>query len=131
MKAKVPKALQQKSLTATELEMMNVIWRLGSCTVSQMQEALKSERELAWTSISTIVRILERKGAVTSQKIGRGHVYSAAITKEDYQALSLNHVVKQVFENTPSLLVQRLLDSRRLTDKELAEIRALLRKKVV
>lgn len=129
MKAKLRQGIPQKPLTATELEMMNVIWRLGSCTVSQVQTALRPERELAYSSVSTIVRILEQKGFVTSSKLGRGHLYSAAIAKQAYQALSLEHVVKQVFDDTPSLLVQRLLDSGSLTEEELADIRLILRKK--
>ena len=97
--------------------------------MSQVQDDLRPERELAYSSVSTIIRILEQKGFVTSSKAGRGHLYSAAMAKRDYQTLSLEHVVKQVFDDTPSLLVQRLLDSKSLTEKELAEIRALLRKK--
>jgi predicted transcriptional regulator len=116
-------------LTVTELEMMNVIWRLGPCTVAQVQESLRPERDLAYSSVSTIVRILEQKGFVASIKAGRGHLYSAAVAKHDYQAASLELVVKQVFEDTPTLLVQRLLDSKSLTEKELGEIRALLRRK--
>jgi predicted transcriptional regulator len=129
MKAKTRKSAPRRTLTTTELEMMNVIWRIGSCTVSQVQDALKPQRELAYTSISTIIRILEQKGFLTSEKAGRGHVYSAAMSKEDYQAVSLAHLVNNVFDDTPSLLVQRLLDNDSLTEKELAEIRALLRKK--
>jgi predicted transcriptional regulator len=129
MKAKPHKEPPRKPLTATELEMMNVIWRLGSCTVSQVQDELRPARELAYSSVSTIIRILEQKGFVTSSKAGRGHLYTAAMPKRDYQALSLEHVVKQVFDDTPSLLVQRLLDSKNLTENELAEIRALLRRK--
>lgn len=119
----------QKPLTATELEMMNVIWRIGPCTVAQVQEQLKPQRELAYTSVSTIVRILEQKGYVTSEKVGRGHLYAAAISKDEYQAMSLKHLVRNVFDDTPRLLVQRLLDSDALTADDLNEIRALLRKK--
>jgi predicted transcriptional regulator len=129
MKAKPRKDAVRRPLTATELEMMNVIWRLGTCTVSQVQESLRPERELAYSSVSTIVRILEQKGFVTSAKAGRGHLYSAAMAKHDYQALSLQHVVKEVFDDTPSLLVQRLLDSNGLTEKELGQIRSLLLQK--
>ena len=129
MKPKPPKTALRKTLTATELEMMSVIWRLGPCTVSQVQEALQPQRDLAYTSISTIIRILEQKGFVDSAKVGRGHQYSAAISKQDYQALSLEHLVSKVFDDTPSLVVQRLLDSDTLSEKELAQIRALLRKK--
>jgi predicted transcriptional regulator len=118
-----------KPLTAVELEMMNVVWRIGPCSVAQVLEQLRPTRELAYTSVSTIVRILEQKGYVTSQKAGRGHLYSAAITQDEYQAMSLQHLVKNVFEGAPTLLVRRLLDSDTLTNEELAEIRSLLRKK--
>jgi len=109
--------------------MMNVIWRIGPCTVAQVVEALRPQRELAYTSVSTIVRILEQKGYVKSTKAGRGHLYDALVSKADYQAVSLERLVSNVFDGEPSLLVQRLLDSRALTDDELAEIKALLRKK--
>jgi predicted transcriptional regulator len=118
-----------KPLTATELEMMNVIWRLGPCSVAQVLERLSPARELAYTSVSTIVRILEQKGYVTSERAGRGHLYSAAVAKEDYQAISLRHLVDNVFEGTPTLMVKRLLDSDALTEQELAQIKSLLRKK--
>lgn len=118
-----------KPLTAVELEMMNVIWRIGPCSVAQVLEQLSPKRELAYTSVSTIVRILEQKGFVTSEKVGRGHLYSAAIAKDDYQAMSLAHLVNNVFEGTPSLLVRRLLDSHTLGEEELAQIKSLLRKK--
>jgi predicted transcriptional regulator len=129
MQTKPRKDSVRRPLTATELEMMNVIWRLGSCTVSQVQESLRPERDLAYSSVSTIVRILEQKGFVKSTKVGRGHLYSAVMAKQDYQALSLERVVKQVFDDTPSLLVQRLLDSDRLTERELQQIRLLLHRK--
>lgn len=118
-----------KELTAVELEMMNVIWRIGPCSVAQVQEQLLPQRELAYTSVSTIVRILEQKGYVTSAKQGRGHVYGAAVSKESYQALSLKRIVRSVFDGAPSLLVQRLLASEALTPEELEQIRGLLREK--
>jgi predicted transcriptional regulator len=118
-----------KPLTAVELEMMNVIWRMGPCSVAQVLEQLRPTRELAYTSVSTIVRILEQKGFVTSQKAGRGHLYSPAISRDEYQSMSLRHLVNNVFEGAPTLLVRRLLDSDSLTEEDLAEIRSLLRKK--
>ena len=127
-KARGAKPLQ-KELTAVELEMMNVIWRIGPCSVAQVQEHLQQQRELAYTSVSTIVRILEQKGYVTSEKQGRGHVYQAAVSKESYQALSLKRIVRNVFDGAPSLLVQRLLTSEALTPDDLAQIEGLLREK--
>lgn len=121
--------LIEKPLTATELEMMNVIWRIGPCSVLQIVEQLRPERELAYTSVSTIVRILEQKGYVTSSKEGRGHLYDAAVSKEEYQRSTVQRMVTSVFDNAPALLVRRLLDTQSLSSDELAEIRALLRKK--
>jgi len=118
-----------KPLTATELEMMNVIWRIGPCSVLQIVERLRPERELAYTSVSTIVRILEQKGYVTSSKEGRGHLYGAAVSKEEYQRSTVQRMVTSVFDNAPALLVRRLLDTESLSSDDLAEIRALLRKK--
>lgn len=118
-----------KELTVVELEMMNVIWRIGPCSVAQVQEQLLPQRELAYTSVSTIVRILEQKGYVTSAKQGRGHVYDAAVSKESYQAQSLKRIVRSVFDGAPSLLVQRLLVSETLTPEELTQIQGLLREK--
>lgn len=112
-----------------ELEMMNIIWRIGPCSVAQVLEQLKPQRELAYTSVSTIVRILEQKGYVTSEKEGRGHLYEAAVSKETYQALSLKRLVSNVFDGAPSVLVQRLLDSETLSSQELAQIKALLLEK--
>lgn len=118
-----------KPLTATELEMMNVLWRLAPCSVHQVMEALRPERQLAYTSVSTIVRILEQKGYVRSRKEGRGHLYEPTIPKEAYQVASLQHLVSNVFDGTPTLLVQRLVDSEQLDAEELDKIRRALRKK--
>lgn len=117
-----------RPLTATELEMMNVIWRIGPCSVHQVVEALRPQRELAYTSVSTIIRILEQKRFVVSIKEGRGHLYQAAVSKQAYQATSLARLVSSVFDGAPTLLVQRLLDSKQLTAEELENIRALMRR---
>src|SRR4051794_7402963 len=92
----------QRQLTSAELEMMNVIWRIGPCTVAQIVEQLRTNKELAYTTVSTIVRILEQKGFVASKKEGRGHLYAATLDKESYQATTLAHLVKNVFDGTPS-----------------------------
>ena len=101
-----------KELTAVELEMMNVIWLIGPCSVAQVQQRLRPQRELAYTSVSTIVRILEQKGYVTSEKQGRGHVYAAAVSKESYQALSLKRIVRKEFLRARSPAIEPPLPPR-------------------
>ncbi|HEV2702369.1 MAG TPA: BlaI/MecI/CopY family transcriptional regulator [Steroidobacteraceae bacterium] len=130
MKRKPVARRPEKPLTATELEMMNVIWHLGPCTVAQVREQLLPQRDLAYTSVSTIIRILEQKGYLNSERVGRGHLYGAVLPKDEYQAMSLNHMVREVFNGTPSLVVRQLLDSDSLSAEDLAQIKAMLNKRV-
>lgn len=121
--------LPSKPLTPVELEMMNIIWRIGPCSVTQVRDQLLPERELAYTSVSTIVRILEQKGYLKTTKAGKAHLYDACISKEEYQATSLALLVNTVFDGAPSLLVQRLIQSEVLKPAEIADIKEILRKK--
>lgn len=119
----------QKLLTEVELEMMNALWKRGSGTVNEVLQELPPDRKLAYTSVSTMLRILEQKGAVESQKEGRGHVYVPKLLREEYERKSLQHLVTHVFQGTPSQLVQRLLEADSLTDEELKNIRQLLKER--
>ena len=119
-----------KLLTEVELELMGILWRLTEGSVNDVLEALPQERKLAYTSVSTMFRILEQKEVVGSRKEGRGHVYFPLLTKEKYEATSLHHLVDKVFDGTPSSLVRRLLETENLTDEDLKSIRALLNEKL-
>ncbi len=121
--------LPEKPLTEVELEMMNIIWRLGKGTVNQILEELPAERKLAYTSVSTIVRILEQKGYLKPIKDGRGHIYQPLVAKEIYEEASIKHLVNHVFDGTPSSLVKRLIGTKELSEPELREIKRLLDEK--
>lgn len=126
-----PRTKNEKTriLTETELELMGIIWKLGEGTVNDVQGSLPPERKLAYTSVSTIMRILESKKVLGSRKAGRGHVYYPLLKKEDYEATSLNHLVDRVFEGTPTSLVRCLLDTNKLSASDLKEIQTLLSEK--
>lgn len=129
-----PKSLSHqklsKPLTEVELEMMNILWNISPCSVTDIQAHLPQGRNLAYTSVSTIVRILEQKKYVTSHKEGRGHIYSAIVKKEDYQNKSIHHIVKNVFDGVPASLVRQMVQNESLSKKDLAEIKALLEKRI-
>ena len=127
LRRKKPKS--EKLLTEVELEMMNALWKRGSGTVNDVMESLSSDRKLAYTSVSTMLRILEQKGAVGSQKEGRGHIYLPKLRKSDYEKKSLQHLVTNVFEGAPFQLVQRLLEVESLTDEEIQNIKKLLKER--
>ena len=116
-------------LTEGELELMTILWRLDGGrggTVADVMEAMRPERALAYTSVSTILRILEQKGVVVSEKEGRGHRYVPLVAKDDYEAFALGQVVDKVFDGQPLSLVRRLFDTGGLTRKDLATLKALL-----
>lgn len=115
-----------KLLTETELELMHILWKISAGSVHEVMENLPAGRDLAYTSVSTILRILEQKKFVRSQKEGRGHIYCPIVSKQAYEGTSLQHLVKNVFEGTPSAMVRRLLESSDLSKDELNEIRTLL-----
>ena len=126
MKRVVASPKKGRQLTEVELELMTILWKIGEGTVNDVLLALPAARKLAYTSVSTILRILEQKGIVGSRKEGRGHVYLPKLEKEAYEASSLRHLVTRVFDGTPAALVRRLLETERLSEEELAEIRVLL-----
>ncbi len=116
-------------LTETELELMLILWKLEEATVHDVIAALPASRVMAYTTASTIVRILEKKGFVASRKEGKAHFYSAKLSKKDYESRTLGHVVGRLFENTPAALVARLIDDHKLSAKEVAELKRLLDKR--
>lgn len=120
-----------KLLTEVELEMMRVLWRWESgATVTDVMNALGPQRKLAYTSVSTMLRILEQKGAVQSRKEGRGHVYSASLPKKDYEEKSVKHVLEKVFDDRPLEMVCRLLEVKEFDESDLRSLRELLKERL-
>ncbi|MCM0605247.1 MAG: BlaI/MecI/CopY family transcriptional regulator [Xanthomonadaceae bacterium] len=115
-----------KLLTEVELELMNSIWKIKEGSVADVIETLPSDRQLAYTSVSTILRILEQKGVLKSRKEGRGHTYIPLLSKSDYEAKTVQHVVNKVFDGTPTALVKQLLSSVDLTDEDLESIKKMI-----
>lgn len=117
-------------LTEVELELMRIIWSKGEVTVKDVLDALPKSRDLAYTSVATIMKILEKKEVLASRKHDRAHVYYPKLAKSEYESKSLNHIVKNLFEGTPSSLVMKLLSESDLTPQELKSIRALLNERL-
>ncbi|MCC6278766.1 MAG: BlaI/MecI/CopY family transcriptional regulator [Oligoflexia bacterium] len=123
---KKTKTTPDKLLTETELELMTILWKLGEGSVGDVIENLPKERDLAYTSVSTILRILEQKEVLKTRKEGRGHIYIPAIKKSDYEAKTVRHVVDKVFDGTPVALVRQLLDTMKIDQSELDELKKII-----
>lgn len=119
----------EKLLTETELELMTILWRIGEGSVADVIAGLPEDRDLAYTSVSTILRILEQKRVVKTRKEGRGHIYIPVLEKSAYEARTVRHVVDRVFDGTPVALVKQLLNSGQLKAKDLDELRKLIDQK--
>ena len=126
MKKSKTNETESKLLTETELELMTILWKLNEGTVAEVIERLPKERNLAYTSVSTILRILEQKLVLKTRKEGRGHIYTPQLKKSEYEARAVRHVVDRVFEGTPVALVRQLLDSVKLNDKDLKDLKSLI-----
>jgi len=117
-------------LTEVELEFMNELWALGQGSVREVLDRLPPERNLAYTSGATILRILDDKGFVESRKEGKTLIYRPLLEKDKYQARSLQNLSRTLFDDTPSVLVARLVDDAGLSEADLEEIRALVERRL-
>ena len=117
-------------LTEVELEFMNELWALGEGSVRDVLGNLPKDRNLAYTSGATILRILEEKGFVESRKDGKSLVYKPLLAKDAYQTRSLQNLSRTLFDDTPASLVARLVDGSDLTENDLEEIRALVERRL-
>lgn len=113
-------------LTEVELEFMTVLWQLEEASVRDVLGNLAPNRDLAYTSAATIMRILEDKGFVRSKKSGRTLLYRPKVAKEAYQSRSLKNMSEKLFDNAPAALVAHLVEEGDLSDEALDEIRTLL-----
>ncbi len=100
---------------------MTILWRARRGNVTDVIAGLPRGRDLAYTSVSTILRILESKGVIAARKEGRGHVYVPLLGKADYEARAVRDVVERVFQGVPVALVRQLLDTNEMTDTTCAK----------
>jgi len=117
-------------LTEVELEFMTELWALGEASVREVLASMPEERNLAYTSGATILRILEEKGFVKSRKEGKSLIYTPLLAKDQYQTRSLQNLSRTLFDDTPATLVARLVDDAGLTEADLEEIRALVERRL-
>jgi predicted transcriptional regulator len=115
-----------KLLTEVELELMSILWNLQEGSVADVLEQLPKSRDLAYTSVSTILRILEQKEILETRKEGRGHIYIPLLKKSDYESRTVKHLVERVFGGTPVALVKQLLDSGQVDEKQIEELKKLV-----
>jgi BlaI family transcriptional regulator, penicillinase repressor len=114
------------TLTEAELRLMNVLWLKGSATVQQVLDALPKRPSLAYNSVLTTIRILEKKGYLQHVKDGRAHVYMPLVGKKEATRFEIRHLVNRFFRNSHELLVLNILEDDSIDDEEVKRLRKLL-----
>ncbi len=118
-----------KELTRAEEQIMHVLWALEQGYVKDIIERLPAPKP-AYNTVSTIVRILEKKGFVGHEAFGKTHLYRPLVAKEDYTQAFLKNFVKDYFDDSYQELVSFFARDRNLTVSELEEILSALREEI-
>jgi BlaI family penicillinase repressor len=117
---------QPTPLTKLELQIMQVIWKLGVSSVKDVQEGL--EQKLAYTTVQTMLNILERKGKLRRKLRGRAYIYSATVTEAKASRHAVRDLVDRMFGGSADELVMSLIKSRQIDPKRIAELTRRLEK---
>ena len=115
-----------QTLTEAELRIMQVLWQKGPGTVQHILDALPQQPSLAYNSVLTIIRILERKGYVEHSKDGRAHVYNPLVAEDEASRSEIRHLVSRFFRNSHEDLVLNILEDRGIDPTELDRLRKML-----
>lgn len=110
--------------TTRELDVMTVLWDRGPSTVADVQKAL--DDELAYTTVLTVLRILEEKGHVGHTTEGRAHRYRPLVERAAAGESALRRLKERLFSGSSELLLTRLVEDEDLTEEELRRMRDLL-----
>jgi predicted transcriptional regulator len=110
----------QETLTKLELRIMQVIWRQGAGNVNEVQAGL--EPELAYTTVQTMLNILERKGKLKRRLRGRAYEYSAVVTEDKASRSAVRDLVDRVFGGSAEDLVMSLIKTRQIDAKKIAQL---------
>ncbi len=114
------------TLTEAELRLMDVLWQNGPGTVQQVLDHLPEQEPLAYNSVLTTIRILEKKGYLKHSKDGRAFIYSPLIERKDATRSEISRLVSRFFGNSHELLVLNLLEDRGLDAAEIKRLRQML-----
>jgi BlaI family transcriptional regulator, penicillinase repressor len=119
---------RKPTLTDQELEIMKVVWELGQCTVREVYEVLLKRRRIAYTTVMTMMKILETKGFLKKSQEDRAYVYKPSQAQQSVIRGMVREFVNRVFNGSAEPLLVHLVEEKGLSEKELAEIARLARR---
>jgi predicted transcriptional regulator len=117
---------KSKNLTDAEHRIMHVLWNADEASVREITDHLAKEHNLAYTTILTTTRILVDKGYVGFRKSGRSHMFKAILSQDQARSGALKTVLGNLFNGSPRLLAQHLIEAEDFSDDDIKALRALL-----
>ena len=112
--------------TDGELEILRVLWDRGPAALSDICEVMRRERDVATTTVATMLRVMLDKNLVRRKRAGRGHQWAAVVTQAAAARSMVGKLVNGVFDGSAGRLVTHLVEGGQLSAKELSELRALI-----
>lgn len=120
---------EQPRLGDLEMRIMNVLWERGTSTVREVLKTLKVKPLPAYTTVLTMLRVMQEKGFVGRDESGRAHRYFAAVPEHRVKGGLLRDLVNTTFRGSPEALLMRLLEEEKLSPEELARVQELIARK--
>jgi BlaI family transcriptional regulator, penicillinase repressor len=121
--------MKELGLTELQLEIMRVLWGKGTGTVTEVHEAIGRKRGLAAATLATLLRRLEKKGAVTHDTEGRQFVYRPLVTSDAVRRSMLTEVAEKLLPTDVPALISQLLVTDKIGAKELKQVKKLIEEK--
>ena len=113
-------------LGETEIEVLNIMWELGSGSVSDVRERILARREIAYTTVMTVMRKLADKGYLSFTEDGKSYVYSPEIPAEKVRSSLLSDLLARVFQGSRQDLVRTLVSDERLSEQDIADLKRII-----
>jgi BlaI family penicillinase repressor len=113
-------------LTPLELEIMKVLWETGPASVQAVQERLAATRELAYTSVQTMLNVLHRKRKVERELRDRAYFYHAIVSRDEVVSTTMRDLIDRLFGGSAESLVLSLVEAKQLTPERLARLQGLV-----
>jgi len=117
---------ETRTLTELQVAILGILWERGEATTHEVHEELNTDRELAPTTVATLLTRLEKKGVLAHRKEGRQHVYRATVSQGDVRRSKIRELTETLFDGDRAALVSHLVGSNSVTADDLSRIRSLI-----
>jgi predicted transcriptional regulator len=114
------------TLTDGETRLMAVLWDQGRATVAEVLASLGHQPRVTYSTVQTLLRILETKGYVAHEKVGRAFVYRPVVDQHQARRRAVRHLLSRLFDNSPSQLLVNVLENERIEPSELRRLKKLI-----